>query len=206
MSKARIIDQAVIFYSDMDIKLPQKGLIPVGEVLDLGKVKRRHGKTWVKATRPDGTTGFILGDSHVFLLRRVEVDRPADLYDKVGEDKQVIHQYKKRDRLVMQDVVREGDIGWVKVEDTDGRKGFISGKTRIRVVPDDLEAAGKKNMLIGAVWVVGGLALTILTLTTSAQTGATYIIAWGAVIFGAIQVAQGLMQFFAGRKEKEKSR
>lgn len=53
--------------------------------------------------------------------------------------------------------------------------------------------AGQKNMLFGALWAGGGLLVTILTMQ-AAQGGGTYVVAWGAVIFGAIQFIQGVVQ------------
>lgn len=53
--------------------------------------------------------------------------------------------------------------------------------------------AGNKNMLYGALWCVGGLLVTILTYS-AASDGGTYVVAWGAVIFGAIQFCKGLFQ------------
>ena len=56
--------------------------------------------------------------------------------------------------------------------------------------------AGNKNMLYGALWCVGGLLVTILTYS-AASDGGTYVVAWGAVIFGAIQFFKGLFQRFS---------
>lgn len=53
--------------------------------------------------------------------------------------------------------------------------------------------AGNKNMLYGALWCIGGLLVTILTYS-AASDGGTYVVAWGAVIFGAIQFFKGLFQ------------
>lgn len=53
--------------------------------------------------------------------------------------------------------------------------------------------AGNKNMLYGALWCVGGLLVTILTYS-AASDGGTYVVAWGAVIFGAIQFFKGVFQ------------
>ena len=53
--------------------------------------------------------------------------------------------------------------------------------------------AGNKNMLYGALWCVGGLLVTILTYS-AVSDGGTYVVAWGAVIFGAIQFFKGLFQ------------
>lgn len=53
--------------------------------------------------------------------------------------------------------------------------------------------AGNKNMLYGALWCVGGLLVTFLTYS-AASNGGTYVVAWGAVIFGAIQFFKGVFQ------------
>lgn len=203
MSKARIIDQKAEFYSEMNPQQQPVGSIPVGEVVEIGKIKRRQGRAWVAITRQNGQAGFIPGETHIFHMRRVELDKPTDLYDKTGEGQRVIHQFNKKDRMMMLDVVREGESGWVQVQDFSGHKGFISGKTRIRVLPDDLVAAGRKSMATGSLWATGGLILTVITYLTATTTGGTYIIAWAAVIFGVIQVVQGLMQYYSGRKDEK---
>ena len=50
--------------------------------------------------------------------------------------------------------------------------------------------AGNKNMLYGALWCIGGLLVTALTYS-AASNGGTYVVAWGAVVFGAIQFFKG---------------
>jgi hypothetical protein len=58
---------------------------------------------------------------------------------------------------------------------------------------------GKKNMLYGALWCVGGLAVTIATFAFAAKNGGGggYVVFWGAVIFGAIQFFRGLAQWLS---------
>lgn len=203
MSRARIIDEPAKVYAEMDLNQPPRWTLPIGEVVELAKIKRRHGKTWVTITRQDGSTGFITGETHVFQMRHVELNKPTDLYAEASAESRVIHQYKKNDRVVMQDVVREGNSGWVLVQDIAGRKGYIPGKVRIRVIPDDLVAAGKKNMIMGGIWAAGGILLTVIVSLTSAEMSATTMIAWGAAIFGVLQIIQGIMQYFSGRKDQK---
>ena len=47
-----------------------------------------------------------------------------------------------------------------------------------------------KNMIVGGLWCVGGIAITAATYS-SADGGGTYVVAWGAIIFGAIQFFRG---------------
>jgi len=55
--------------------------------------------------------------------------------------------------------------------------------------------AGRKNMLVGALWCGGGLAVTAITYS-AASGGGTYLVTWGAVIFGAIQFLRGAGQMW----------
>ncbi len=59
-----------------------------------------------------------------------------------------------------------------------------------------LKEAGKRNMLCGAAWCIGGVLVTALSYGAAAHSmgGGSYIVAWGAVIFGAIQFFRGLGQ------------
>ncbi|MBR5822608.1 MAG: hypothetical protein IKY67_00515 [Paludibacteraceae bacterium] len=55
-------------------------------------------------------------------------------------------------------------------------------------------SAANKNMIYGALWCVGGLLVTAITYSVASENGGTYIVTWGAVIFGAIQFFKGLFQ------------
>ncbi len=59
------------------------------------------------------------------------------------------------------------------------------------------QAVGKRTMLIGGLWTVGGLAITLLGQSLANERGGSYFILWGAVIIGALQFLGGLRQFVA---------
>jgi hypothetical protein len=48
-----------------------------------------------------------------------------------------------------------------------------------------------KDMLYGALWCIGGIVVTVGTMS-AASGGGTYVVAWGAILFGAIQFLQGM--------------
>jgi hypothetical protein len=45
--------------------------------------------------------------------------------------------------------------------------------------------------IIGSLWAVGGLLVTLITYLEASQSGGKYVIMWGAIIFGAIQAIRG---------------
>jgi hypothetical protein len=52
----------------------------------------------------------------------------------------------------------------------------------------------KKNMIYGGLWAVGGTVVTVWTYASASDGGGHYVVAWGAIIFGAIQFFRGLSQ------------
>jgi hypothetical protein len=65
----------------------------------------------------------------------------------------------------------------------------------------DLPASGnpartlaQKRMIFGALWFMGGMLVTLFTYLTAASSpsGGTYVVAWGAIVFGALQFVRGL--------------
>ncbi|MBL8796586.1 MAG: hypothetical protein JNM56_21980 [Planctomycetia bacterium] len=55
--------------------------------------------------------------------------------------------------------------------------------------------AGQRNMLYGALWFIGGLLVTAATFSfATGAGGGTYVVAWGAMLGGAIQFFRGLSQ------------
>jgi hypothetical protein len=48
----------------------------------------------------------------------------------------------------------------------------------------------EKDMLHGALWCVGGIVVTVATYA-AASGGGAYVVAWGAILFGAIQFLRG---------------
>jgi|GEM_PF-2186868 len=53
---------------------------------------------------------------------------------------------------------------------------------------------GTKNMLVGGLWLIGGLLVTALTYSASSG-GGTYVVTYGAIIIGAVQFIGGLFQY-----------
>ncbi len=62
-------------------------------------------------------------------------------------------------------------------------------KTRAAMLREE----GGRNMLQGALWCIGGILVTAMTYNMASE-GDTYIVTWGAIVFGAIQFFRGLGQ------------
>jgi len=53
---------------------------------------------------------------------------------------------------------------------------------------------GSRNMVIGGLICVVGLVITIATYSAASEGGGRYVVAWGAIIFGAVRFFRGLSQ------------
>lgn len=64
-----------------------------------------------------------------------------------------------------------------------------------QMIKESKKENGKKDMLYGALWCIGGIVVTAITYS-AASGGGTYIVAWGAIFWGAIQFIKGLINSF----------
>lgn len=76
------------------------------------------------------------------------------------------------------------------------------------VVPPPGMAAkqdGLKNVIFGALWCIGGIVVTAATYQAAANSpgGGSYVVAWGAIVFGGVQFLRGLAQMAAQKKRAE---
>ena len=64
-----------------------------------------------------------------------------------------------------------------------------------------MERQGGKIMLFGALWCIGGILVTAITYSAAASSsgGGSYFVAYGAIIFGAIQFFKGLFMLATGK-------
>jgi hypothetical protein len=74
-------------------------------------------------------------------------------------------------------------------------------------IEDPARVAANKRVFWGAAWCLGGLFVTVLSYAAAANSpvGGTYIVAWGAIIFGAIQIFRGIVGHNAKGDQAEKS-
>ena len=66
--------------------------------------------------------------------------------------------------------------------------------------PAHTTSDGGNDVVIGGLWLIGGIAVTVGTYMIAEESGGgRYIVAWGAMLAGGIQFLRGL--FSAGRRQ-----
>jgi len=60
--------------------------------------------------------------------------------------------------------------------------------------------AAQRQMIIGALWCIGGIAVTAATYSAaSGPGGGSYVVAWGAILFGGLQFVRGFVVWSQNR-------
>ncbi len=109
-------------------------------------------------------------------------------------EEQVIQAvYKRAAALVKAGKSKEEVKMDLKSQGLDEESANVVTNNIFNLRQEAINEAGKKNMLYGALWCSGGIAVTALTYQAAAP-GGTYIVAWGAIVYGAIRFFRGLTQ------------
>jgi len=74
-------------------------------------------------------------------------------------------------------------------------------QTLLATRPKADRAAAKNAIIDGAVWGIGGIVITLITLLIVQERGGRYLIAWGPAVFGLIQMVRGFIQYRRARPQ-----
>lgn len=66
-----------------------------------------------------------------------------------------------------------------------------SASVLVHEIGDTLASKWGRHMVTGALWCGGGTLVTVLTYQAAAN-GGTYMVAWGAIVFGLVDFVRGL--------------
>jgi hypothetical protein len=193
--KARIIDPQVKVYSSIDANAVSIATLPEGSEIEFGAPRKKSGKLWIPITLSTGQQAFIPGDTRIFVMRQGSLQQNGvELHAAPSAGSLIKQQLARNSKVYILQVVKEGGQDWVRVRDESGNEGYISGDTRIRVIQQKTKAMGRKNMLSGAMWLIAGLVMTFSGNSPASGSG-FYLLGYGAILFGAVMLISGVVQF-----------
>jgi len=194
--KARVLDEKVKVYSSMDANAVSIATLTEGSEIEFGPAKRKAGKVWVPITLSTGQQAFIPGEARIYVLRQgTLMQNNVNLLAEPAGEASVKQQLARNTRVDILQVVERDGQKWVKIRDSNGSEGYIAGNTRIRVIQQKTKANGRKNILSGAMWLIAGL-LIVFSNSSVTSGGSFTILGYGALLFGAVMLISGLVQFF----------
>lgn len=195
---ARLVDAQATLYAEPHRTSAAIADLPSGEELWITDQLTSEGETWVAVALPDERDGYLPSGTRIERCPVVELAADAALRAEPSEDSAVLVTYGLGASLwVLGEVVRD-ERTWLKVSDSDGRIGFIPMETQLEDTSAEsaaqaVMARGKRNMVVGGLWCGGGLVVTLYTYA-AVSGGGTYVVAWGAILFGGIQFLKGMVQ------------
>jgi hypothetical protein len=193
--KIKMLQDNVPVYAQVDTESISMRTLQNGEMVEVGKVKKARGKQWVEIIFPDGSHGFIPGETRSFSLIQATINqKKASLYGTAARGP-VVAELKKGTLVQFLDTVNANGETWIYIQDAAGHTGYIEGNTKIIRKEKVTKQTGITNMLVGGAFFVVGLIVTIGSYSSASSGGGTYYLCWGAIIFGLIQFIQGLIQF-----------
>ena len=95
------------------------------------------------------------------------------------------------DLLVNKDKNAVEVVNALKEKGMDEETATVLVSTLIEKIEDNQSSRANKDMIYGALWCIGGIVVTVFTYSASSG-GDRYIVAWGAILFGAIQFFRGV--------------
>ena len=128
---------------------------------------------------------------------RLQGDEPQ-IYDRElseEEEEEMVREVYEFAAGLMESGASEQEIQCALTDSgLDRESATIVASNLPRMWSEAIGAAAKREMLYGALWCIGGTAVTVVTYSLASK-GAPFIVAFGAIIFGAIQFFRGLVQW-----------
>jgi hypothetical protein len=102
-------------------------------------------------------------------------------------------------RLISPAGAQRCDCGY-DFETNSMKKSYIHGTPEApEVIGEIVRDVGRRDLVIGGIWLALGAVATIGTYAVAAAQGGTYVVAYGAIVVGLIRFARGLYRVQTGR-------
>jgi len=193
--KARILDTQVKVYSSMDANSVSIATLPQGSEVEFGGAKRKAGKMWIPITLSTGQQAYLPAETRLFPVQQGSLLQDnVELRGEPSSESMIKQKMPRNSKVLILEVIKGGVQDWVRVRDMNGMEGFISGETRIRVMPQKTKAMGRRNIFSGLMWLIAGVVIA-LSSSSPASGGGFVLFGYLALIFGAVMFISGLVQF-----------
>jgi uncharacterized protein YgiM (DUF1202 family) len=194
---ARVINHPAKVYEVPDSKSSPFTELKVGTEVELGKTKKKGGNTWVAVSFANGQNGYLPGDTEIFQIRLVMLrEDKVNIYSEPSASSSIKTSCGRNTKLFLTDLVSHHGRTWVKIRDADGNDGYIDSQTKIKTITLKTKAVGKKNMLYGCLWLIGGITVMGILFSSKSSGGDIFFITLGVILLGLIIFFQGLYQYF----------
>ncbi len=174
-----------------------------GDVVETGKVIRKKKLSWVQVTLSGGQTGYISGQTRIFVIREVELTAETSLLDAPADNAAAVTSLPKG-TVVSATGVEKNDGGtWYKVTTNTGAEGYISSRAKYRMYQEATTSGGTRLMVTGGIFSVLGIVFLVTSFSQQTTSSSTFLIV-GLIGLGIVQLVQGFLQWRKAKTKKEK--
>lgn len=178
-----------------------------GDEFELGKVSRKKKEVWVEVTLASGQTGFISGETKIFVIKKVQFFADnIEAHEAPSAESAVIKTYPKKTVVTAVGYESDEGKGWVKIIDQDGLTGYVKGESKIRVYQEATKENGKKQMLSGGMFAVLAAAFYIFSMSKEQTNSNMSILIVAVFAFGLMQLVQGFLEFNKAKKKENETK
>ncbi len=193
---ARLVDSQATVYAKPDDASPIIATITKGQPIDAHGVAPNSEQDWIPVRLPDGREGFLPGETTIFRSRAKRLVRDTEVHAEPSIASEVRVRYPDGAVVGVIGVIENDGRTWLQIQDGDSEEGYILAENsladRSRISPADIALQrARRGMLVGGACCAGGAAVTVVNYAT-ASAGGTYVVAWGAIVFGGWRFLKGL--------------
>ncbi|MGD0768489.1 MAG: SH3 domain-containing protein [Tepidisphaeraceae bacterium] len=193
----KILDSKVPMYASANNKSRL-----ICQLTDCPEVELTKGSGgFVEIKLADGRCGFVDGKVAIHSIKTMCLRQDqAPLYAAPGLNAPVVAMLERDARITTRGVTAEQDgIKWLNVTADSGQVGYIRGDVKVLILAatpriERDRRDGMRNVLIGGGICLIGVLVTAGSYSAVSQHGGPYLVAWGAILFGGIQLFRGLSQ------------
>lgn len=172
-----------------------------GDIVETGKVTRKKKSSWVQVILPGGQTGYISGQTRIFVIRQVELAAETNLLSAPAETAAILKSLPKGSILSATGVV-DGEGGkWYKVTDASNNEGYIPGRSKYRMYQEATVSGGTRLMITGGIFTALGILFLVTSFNQQTASSTTFLTV-GLIALGVVQLVQGFLQL---RRAKRKA-
>lgn len=202
-----LVEDLVKVYAEASNQTLSITTLKKGEEIELGKVSRKKKEVWVEVTLDSGQTGFISGETKIFVIKKVQFFADnIEAHESPSNESAVIKTYPKKTIVTAVGYESDEGKGWVKIIDAEGLTGYVRGESKIRVYQEATKENGKKQMFTGGMFAFLAAAFYIFSISKGQTTSNMSILIVAVFAFGLMQLVQGFLEFNKAKKKEEESK
>jgi hypothetical protein len=189
MTNARVPNQSAAVYAAPDSASKVVGELQPSDEFKLGKTMKRNGTAWVSVIIPNGTSGYIPGNTQVCRIQNAVVAQDEVAILGAPDPSASVKMACKRGMSFRHaGLVTRNGSQWIEVHTPSGQVGFMAPQASVTF---EEAAKGKLANSAGTILFVGGFSLLLGIIGWLSES--KVLPGWDGLAGGAVLLALGFL-------------